>query len=175
MKKFTKESNGHTLTIEIDEVSLLAEINEDIKRMEDLKKEIAEKGEEVVAVEKCEDPNEYIEGYEYQADYRYEYDMQKVYGDYERDFCTPDEIIADREDFKKDINRLAAGDGTELWILAQFKKNGTFKKTSKPIIREAINGSYWEDSYGWNTLVMRLVPVDDTLARVELNSIVIHY
>lgn len=175
MKKFTKTSNGHTLTIEIDEESLLAEIDEDIKRMENLKKEIAEKGEDVVASEQGDDPNEYMGGCEYMADYRYEYDMQKVYGDYERDFCTPDEIIADREDFKKDINRLAASDGTELWILAQFKKNGTFKKTSKPTIREAINGSYWEDSYGWNTLVMRLVPVNDTLARVELDTIVLHY
>lgn len=175
MQKFTRESNGYTLTIEVDKTGLLAEIDEDIKRMEDLKKEIAKKGESVVAAEQGDNPDEYMEGSEYMADYKYEYDMQSVYGDPESDWCTPDEIIQDREDFKNIVNRLATGDGEELWNMIQFKKNGTFKKNSKPMIKEAINGSYWEDSYGWNTLVLRLVPVTDTLARVELDTIVLHY
>ena len=30
------------------------------------------------------------------------------------------------------------GDGEELWRIATLKKNGTFKKTAKPTVREAI-------------------------------------
>lgn len=109
------------------------------------------------------------------TDYRYEYGMQKVYGDPESDFCTPDEIIADLNGFKDDIKRLVEGDGEELWRMATLKKNGTFKKTAKPTVREAINGHYWEDSYGWNTLVLRLEPRDDTHMYLELDTIVLHY
>ena len=157
MQKFTKLSNGHVLTIEIDEVNLLAEIDKDIQEMEDLKKKYADYEKERVEAEESGDEN--------YDDWRWEYPMDKVYGDRDSDFCTPDEIIADREDFKKDINRLAAGDGTELWILTQLKKNGTFKKTSKPTIREAINGSYWEDSYGWNTLVFGILYACNVVVR----------
>lgn len=167
MQKFTKLSNGHVLTIEIDEASLLAEIDKDIKEMEDLKKKHADYEKERIEAEEKGD-----EDYD---DWRWEYDMSSVYGDPESDWCTPDEIIANREEFKNIINRLVTGDGEELWNLAQLKKNGTFKKTSKPMIKEAINGSYWEDSYGWNTLVMRLVPINDIFARVELDTIVLHY
>lgn len=167
MQKFTKLSNGHVLAIEIDEASLLAEIDKDIKEMEDLKKKYADYEKERIETEEKGD-----EDYD---DWRWEYDMSSVYGDPESDWCTPDEIIANREEFKNIINRLAVGNGEELWNLAQLKKNGTFKKTSKPMIKEAINGSYWEDSYGWNTLVMRLVPINDILARVELDTIVLHY
>ena len=165
MQKYTKISNGHTLTIEIDETSLFTELDKDIKEMEDIQKEIAEKGEDAVVAE-CYDSLE---------EFRYDHDMQRVHGDHERDFCTPDEIIDDRNDFKETIQKLIADEGTTLWPMIKLKKNGTFNKTSKPTIREAINGSYWEDSYGWHTLVLRLVPVNDTLARVELDTIVIHY
>lgn len=165
MQKYTKVSNGHTLTIEINKEGLFAELDEDIKKMEDLKTEIAKKGEDAVAAE-CYDSVE---------EFRYDYDMQKVYGEPESDFCTPDEIINDRNDFKETIKKLIVDNGETLWKMVQLKKNGTFKKTSKPTIREAINGSYWEDSYGWHTLVLRLVPVNDTLARIELDTIVLHY
>ena len=174
MQEFTNTSNGHVLTIKLDSSSLIAELDEDIKRMEDLKKEIAEKGEEIVAVEKGDDPDEYMGGYEYMADYRYDYDMQEVYGDYERDFCTPDEIITDRNNFKETIKKIIADNGSTLWGIVQLKKDGTFRKTSKPTIRTAINGRYLEDSYGWNTLVLRIVPHSDTVCHVELDHIVIH-
>lgn len=167
MQKFTRESNGYTLTIEIDDAGLLAEIDKDIQEMVELKKKHAEYEKERIEAEENGD-----EDYD---DWRWEYDMSSVYGDPESDWCTPDEIIKNREEFKVIINRLATGDGTELWDMASLKKNGTFKKNAKPMIKEAINGSYWEDSYGWNTLVMRLVPVTDTLARVELDTIVLHY
>ena len=175
MAKFTKVSNGYTLEIEIDETRLLSEIDEYINEMQELKKEIVDKGEDIVAAEHGDDPDVYREGYEYMADYRYEYGMQKVYGDPESDFCTPDEIIEDLNEFKDDIKRLIEGDGKELWKMVTIKKNGTFKKTVKPIIKEAINGSYWEDSYGWNTLVLRLEPCDDTHMHLRLDTIVLHY
>lgn len=165
MQKFTQTSNGHILEIHIDEDALYAKLDEDIKKMKDLKAEISEKGEDVVAAE-C---------YDSLREFRHDYDMQKVYGDPENDFCTPDEIIADRNEFKESIAKIIADNGSTLWGMVQLKKNGTFKKTSKPTIRTAINGSYWEDSYGWYTLVLRIVPHSDTVCHVELDHIVEHY
>ena len=157
MKTFTKTSNGYTLTIEINEEELVRKLELDISEMEQVKQE---HGNDLDII-----PEET----------KWECDMCSVYGDCESDFCTPDEIIQNREEFIQVVNRLASGDGTELWNMVQLKKNGTFKKNSKPMIKEAINGSYWEDSYGWNTLVLRLEPITDTLARVKLDHIVIHY
>ena len=167
MKQFQKISNGHTLNIIINEDELFQSLDEDIKKYEDLKKKCA--GYEKERVEAKENNDKYYD------DYRWEYDMQSVYGDPESDFCTPDEIISDLNGFKNDIKRIIEGDGEELWKIVSLKKNGTFKKTAKPTIREAINGCYWDDSYGWNTQVLRLVPYDDTRVYLELDTIVLHY
>ena len=167
MKKFQKISNGHTLNIIINEDELFQSLDEDIKKYEDLKKKYAKYEKERAEAEENNDEDYY--------DYRYEYDMQSVYGDPESDFCTPDEIISDLNGFKNDIKRIIEGDGEELWKIVSLKKNGTFKKTAKPTIREAINGCYWDDSYGWNTQVLRLVPYDDTRVYLELDTIVLHY
>ena len=167
MKKFQKISNGHTLNIIINEDELFQSLDEDIKKYEDLKKKYAKYEKERAEAEENNDEDYY--------DYRYEYDMQSVYGDPESDFCTPDEIISDLNGFKNDIKRIIEGDGEELWKIVSLKKNGTFKKTAKPTIREAINGCYWDDSYGWNTQVLRLVPYDDTRVYLELDIIVLHY
>ena len=167
MKKFQKNSNGHTLNIIINEDELFQSLDEDIKKYEDLKQKCAEYEKERVEAKENND--------EYYNDYRWEYDMQSVYGDPESDFCTPDEIISDLNGFKNDIKRIIEGDGEELWKIVSLKKNGTFKKTAKPTIREAINGCYWDDSYGWNTQVLRLVPYDDTRVYLELDTIVLHY
>lgn len=173
MHKFTQISNGHTLEIHIDENILNARIDSDIQEMEQLKADIlAAGGEEAYAAANNEDPDEYIE--EYLAEYKYEYAMQRVHGDI-NEFCTPDEIITDRNNFKEAIEKIIADGGSTLWGMVQLKKNGTFKKTSKPTIRTAINGNYWEDSYGWNTLVLRIVPHSDTVCHVELDHIVEHY
>jgi hypothetical protein len=166
MHIFKRESNGHTLTIQVDQEGLFAELDEDIKKMEELKKKFEEYEKERLEAEENMD-----DSYE---DWRWEYDVQKVYGD-ETEYCTPDEIIANRNEFKQHVLQLLENDGAKLWEMVQLKKNGTFKKTSKPMICEAINGTYWEDSYGWNTLVMRLVPTSDTVAKVELDTIVLHY
>ena len=167
MKKFQKISNGHTLNIIINEDELFQSLDEDIKKYEDLKKKYAKYEKERAEAEENNDEDYY--------DYRYEYDMQSVYGDPESDFCTPDEIISDLNGFKNDIKRIIEGDGEELWKIVSLKKNGTFKKTAKPTLREAINGCYWDDSYGWNTQVLRLVPYDDTRVYLELDTIVLHY
>ena len=167
MKTFQKISNGHTLNIIINEDELFQSLDEDIKKYEDLKQKCAEYEKERVEAKENND--------EYYDDYRWEYDMQSVYGDQESDFCTPDEIISDLNGFKNDIKRIIEGDGEELWKIVSLKKNGTFKKTAKPTIREAINGCYWDDSYGWNTQVLRLVPYDDTRVYLELDTIVLHY
>ena len=167
MKQFQKISNGHTLNIIINEDELFQSLDEDIKKYEDLKKKYVKYEKERAEEEENNDEDYY--------DYRYEYDMQSVYGDPESDFCTPDEIISDLNGFKNDIKRIIEGDGEELWKIVSLKKNGTFKKTAKPTIREAINGCYWDDSYGWNTQVLRLVPYDDTRVYLELDTIVLHY
>jgi hypothetical protein len=167
MVKFSKESNGHLLTIEVDSSKLLFKIDEDIQEMKELQEKYEEYEKERIEAEENGDDT--------YDDWRYEYDVDRVYGNCENDYCTPDEIIKNREEFKEMINNIAMGDGSELWSKIQFKKNGTFKKNCKSILKEAINGSYWDDSYGWNALVMRIVPVNDILARVELDYIVIHY
>lgn len=167
MKTFQKISNGHTLNIIINEDELFQSLDEDIKKYVDLKQKFEKCEKERIEAEENNDEDYY--------DYRWEYDMQSVYGDPESDWHTPDEIIKDLNGFKDDIKRIIEGDGEELWKIAALKKNGTFKKTVKPTIREAINGHYWEDSYGWNTLVLRLEPWDDTHMYLKLDTIVLHY
>ena len=154
MKTFEKESNGHTLKIVVDGISLLSEIDDKIKEFEDIKKEFG--GDNVPDDEDAK------------------WEMQSVYGDLD-EYCTPNQILDDLNDFKNLINSLIESDGSELWKNVSLKKNGTFKKNCKPILKEAIFGSYWEDSYGWNTLVLRLEPRDDTTVNMLLDTIVLHY
>ena len=154
MKTFEKESNGHTLKIVIDEQDLFSELDDEIKKYEDIKKQF---GEDV--------PD----------DDDTKWDMQKVYGDPESDYCTVNEVLDDLNDFKNLITRLIESNGSELWNSIALKKNGTFKKNCKPMLKEAINGSYWWESYGWNTLVLRLEPQDDTTVNMLLDTIVLHY
>ena len=167
MKTFQKPSNGYMLEIIIDDETLLKKLDEKIQSYQELLEKHSKYEQERVEAEE--------KGDEYYDDYRWEYDMQSVYGDPESDYCTPEEIIKDLNEFKKIIIDAVNSDGTELWAKVSLKKNGTFKKTSKPMLKEAINGSYWEDSYGWNTQVLRLEPFDDTHVRLELDHIVLHY
>lgn len=155
MKEYTKLSNGFALTVVVDEDKLLKRIDQEIARYTGITQE------EINATDDHE--------------LEWELDMGKVYGDYENDFCTLEEIRNDLDDFKKLITDLASEEESRLWNEVTLKKNGTFKKNAKPMLKEAVNGSYWEDSYGWNTLVMRLVPVSDTVCEVMLEHIVMHY
>ena len=167
MKTFQKISNGHTLNIIINEDKLFQSLDEDIKKYEYIKQRYEKYEKKRIEAEENNDEN--------YNDYRWEYDMQSVYGDPESDFCTPDAIIEDLNKFKNDIKRIIEEDGENLWKIIPLKKNGSFKKNIKPIIRTAINGSYWEDCFGWNTLVLRLEPRDDTNIYLKLDTIVLHY
>jgi len=167
MKTFQKTSNGYTLEIIIDDEELLKKLDKEIQTYQHLLEKHAEHEKERVEAEENNNDDYY--------DYRWEYNMQSVYGDPESDYCTPEEIIRDLKEFKKIITDAVNGDGSELWAKVSLKKNGTFKKTGKPTLKEAINGSYWEDSYGWNAQVLRLEPTDDTHVHLKLSHVTLHY
>ena len=154
MHKFTKESNGYTLTITLDENKLFEKLDEEIAEMQKLD----------------EDHGKFVPNY-----LKIEYGMSQVYGDYECDFCTPKEIIDDLKEFKDIIMNIIKTKGQELWKNIVIKKDGTFALNRKPRLKEAINGSYWEDNYGWNTLVLRLVADSSTDMHVILDYVVLHY
>lgn len=158
MKTFKKLSNGHTLEIIIDDEALLEELNAAIEEYEDLKTKLA-------TLEKGTDKYDSL---------FWEYNMQRVYSDLSN-YCTVDEILDDLKEFKQIVLDAVMSDGSELFEKAELKKNGTFKKTCKPLLKDAINGYYWEDSYGWNTRVLRLEPINDTQAEMRLDHIVVHY
>lgn len=111
----------------------------------------------------------------YKSDKVEEYERQRVYGDYKTDFCTLDETLKDLEDFKKVITDYENGDGQELFSLMPIKKNGTFKKNVKPTLKEAVCGIYYEECYGWSTMILRLEAVSDTEVRMALSQVILHY
>lgn len=151
--KWTKGNGKNALTINMDMDVLVAEIDRQIAHFQDVIKKI-EKGEE--------DEDRYERG--------------RLYGDPENDFLEPDRCIKDLEETKKRIMEMAEDvEGNTIWPMAVFKKNGTFKRTVKPIIYMQEFGSYWEDSYGWNVQVLRLEPMDDMNAEIVLRDIVEHY
>lgn len=149
MTKWTKQSNGHTLTVVMDEESLLKKIDEKILKFRNYKK------------------------YGYSEEEKM--DMATVYGDWEMDFHEPQECINDLMGMKQRIMSLKNDKGTQIWNKVSLKKNGTFKKTTKPILREESFGPYFEDSYGWHVEVLRMEPVNDTKIEIVLTNIVIHY
>ena len=156
MKEFTRTNNGYDLKIVLDEEKLLEYVDEQLEIYQGLI------GKELDS----SDPDD---------DERRNYDLQLVNGETD-EFIDPKEVVDDLNKFKFIIENLAASEnGQELWDKVAYKKNGTFKKTSKPTLKEAINGSYWEDSYGWNTLVLRIEPYSDTMCKVTFAHIVIHY
>lgn len=167
MQKFQRQNNGYTLEIIIDDEALLKMLDDDIQKYQELQAKYKALEEERVDAEE--------NGTDDYDDWRWEYDMSSVYGDPESDFCTPEQIIKDLEEFKKVITDAVNSDGSKLFDMIPLKKNGTFKKNTKPMLKEAINGTYWEDSYGWNTQVLRLEPWDDTHVHMKLDTIVLHW
>lgn len=143
-------SNGHRLTVTMDTENLIKSLN---SRIADFQKEIEDGSAEDNEYERCE-----------------------VYGDPESDFLTPEECIADLEDMKDTITKLAADtEGATIWPMVSLKKNGTFKRNVKPIIQQEKFGPYWEDSYGWNVELLRIEAITDTEAEIILTDIVQHY
>lgn len=146
--KWETVSNGHRLTITMDTENLVKCIDERIKKFQSI------------------DPDDDDERWE----------RGRVYGDPEDDFLTPAECIADLEDMKDTINKMAAdSEGTSLWPMVSLKKNGTFKRSVKPMLQQESFGPYWEDSYGWNVEVLRIEPINDVEAEIVLTDIVTHY
>lgn len=148
---FTKESNGHTLSIQIDKEKLFERLDNELKEFKKLEKA---------------DDNEIAEA-------MYDLPLERIQSD-TGDTCSVTEIIECYESIKRTINKIIREDGNFLWTRLKTKQNGTFNRANKPIIRKAINGSYWEDSYGWNTLVLRVVPINDLVAELRLEEIIIH-
>lgn len=154
--EWTKVSNGHTLTIKMDTETLINKLD---KRILEFKREMLD-----IAADKVGDDDGRC------------YERSAVYGNAEYDFVEPSECIKDLEEMKNTINNLATGEEIDsLWSNIALKKNGTFKRNCKLIIREECFGYYWEDSYGWNTEVLRVEPDTDTVVNIVLTNIVIHY
>lgn len=103
-----------------------------------------------------------------------EYACDRVGGNCETDKVGPESIMNDLDEFAKLISYYGEN-GNELFDKVAYKKNGTFSLRTKHVLKQAVNGSYWEDHYGWNTKVLRIEPVDDTHAEVVLANIIVHY
>ena len=103
-----------------------------------------------------------------------EYYNQLVSGDCSCDMVDKDAILSNLDEFAELVTYYGEN-GEELFNGMAYKKNGTFSLRVKPVVKQAVNGAYWEDSYGWNTKVLRLEPTDDTHAEVVLTSIIVHY
>lgn len=150
MTEWTKQSNGHTLTVVMDEESLLKKIDEKILKFRNYQK------------------------YGYSEEEKM--NMTIVYGDWESDFHDPQSCINDLMGMKQRIMSLKNDkSGIQIWNLVSLKKNGTFKKTTKPILRKESFGPYFEDSYGWYVEVLRMEPINDTKIEIVLTDITIHH
>ena len=168
MYKFTKVSNGHTLEITVPKTDLFAKIDNyinDVRKilqeLEDLKQS---RGGQELSEEELRD---FCAGCDFGLD--------KVYGDAEVDYCTPEEVMSDLEKFKKCINELIEDNGKALFNLLPTKKNGTFNLKVKHIVKQAINGWFSYERYGWSATALRVVASDDTHAELVLDEIIVKY
>lgn len=104
-----------------------------------------------------------------------EYAVNRVSGSCgDDDNVSQETIMRDLDEFAERINYYTEN-GDELFEKMAYKKNGTFNRTNKPWLKSAVNGSYWEDHYGWNTKVLRVEARTDTEAEVVLTDVIIHY
>lgn len=174
MKQFTKTEGKHVLTITVDDENLLKTLSE---KESEYQKILNFYEKEKAAGEPHTDSEKEYFTKGYGKEFIIDHDMQSVYGDGydDSDICTPSEILADIKEMKDLIASITDETIDEYFAKLPRKKNGTFNKTCKPTLHESINGCYWEDSYGWNTLVLRLVPTDDKNAVIEFDNIVLHY
>lgn len=150
MHTYTKNSNGHELTIAINEEELLERLD---RLAEEAKKDFGESN--------ASDSDEYI------------YEYKKVGGD-EMEFCTLAEVEHSIDHAKKTIADVVAYPNM-LWERMPLKKNGTFKRSTKPQLWQSDFGPYWEDSYGWNCYAIRIEASTDTEASVVMTNVVEHY
>ena len=168
MHKFTKASNGHPLEIEVPKTELLAKLDHHIEDVKEILQELAEL--------------EHNQGGKLSEEALHDFyigcyvGFDKVLGKVDVDYCSPQEILDDLEKFKQriiNITDLDNGNVDELFDLLPVKKNGTFNRKTKPIVMRAINGSFSLERYGWFTMVLRLVPLDNIHAKLELAEVVV--
>lgn len=153
-KTWTKETNGRTLTIDMN-----------VEEMRTFWKEWLDAFCE--AAEIPDDRDEEREDFEANETYRC-----WVHGGVsDPEFVPIDECITQLEGMMECIDKLEHEDDPEvIFAMMVFKKNGTFNRSTKPVIRRIDFGPYWEDSYGWNVYGIRLQAIDDTHAIIRTAS-----
>lgn len=142
-----KLSNGYVLTLTIDTEYLVSAIDE---KIEDVRNNTNEQG---------------------RAKY-----MTEVHGNSE-ELAYADVVVRDLEEIKSKVIGFTKLEDNLRSLIDKMplKKNGTFKRSVKPTLAEQNYGEYWEDSYGWNILTIRIEADSDTEATVRASYIVEHY
>ena len=139
-------SNGHVLKLSIDADELIMAINNQIKNVRD------NTDENGIA--------EYLTTVQGRSD----------------DAVLAEDVIKDLEKMKLTVQHYAEEENHFALIdKMPLKKNGTFKRTQKPVLAEAEYGEYWDDSYGWYVMVIRIEATSDTEAEVRADFIIEHY
>lgn len=154
MRTFQKEHNGHKLTITVPDYT----INYVNMLLSDALAYKEKYGGNTRFTEEVDDEEDYGE----------------ILGDKVNnpdEYCTVDEVIESLENCKQILDDLDSGKDDILWDNVVYKKNGTFKRTVKPILWEAVNGYYSIESYGWRTECLRIEAEDDTTACVCMATI----
>lgn len=161
--EFKKINNGHAMVLVVDENHLYTRLDEYVKSCDDLIAEV-EKDPELDIRESLDDHGlpTCVIGEDYGEDREYDMDYIK-------------ELRQQYESAKEKIRKGMENDAAIFWDMMSYKKNGTFKKTVKPMVFEHSYGDYWEDSYGWNTMVIRFEAKSDTKIELKLYHTVIHY
>lgn len=163
-QRFTRVNNGHTLAIVVDKSYILSILDDYIKICNQVKDEAKKDPEMDIRESLCDAE---IPVQRVNEDYGY-YDTEVT-------FDVVDSIIAEYQKAKDAVEEYIADDAAKLWSEVSYKKNGTFKKNVKPLIFKHSYGDYWEDSYGWKTMVIRLEACSDTECKLKMENIIIHY
>ena len=161
MIEWTGQSNGHLLVVKMDKDAILASIQSDIDHWEQSKAELDAVTDEV--------ERETLE-----LDERYERCRVNTWGS-EEEYMTIDECIQDLKSFKQIAEEFSEKGADEVLALCARKKNGTFKRNTRPTIAHLNHGTLYEEAYGWSTTQLRIRPETDTEAVVELDRTVIKW
>lgn len=156
MKTWTKQSNGHVLTITMDEERVIGDFQ---CSLDNFRKELARNPEGVK---------------EFQYEEAEPYYREKV-GSFEVAMSMED-CIAALEEAVETLRKIAdETDPEAVFNEMVLKKNGTFKRTVKPVLVMLPFGPYWEDSYGWRIKGVRIEASDDTHAEILIKNWTQHY
>ena len=146
-KTWTMESNGHTLIIDMDTAYLLKYLDAEIQELIE------------IADGKLSDSDESL----------------STVGDFDS-YYTYEEAIQELISMKEAIEKMAVEDCSEnIFPLMKLKKNGTFNRTTKAMIKQRGYGYYSNEAFGWHTEAIRIETDSDTHANVVINDCVEHY